>query len=198
MKPAVALAFAFLILPASIAAQNPAAPAPAKGAIPTVITTFDGVPVYSCPVAMHARQGSGGGLVMVRKQKSDEKDGGASPEPKPSQQIHLILGKMPGGQFRDPSGIASATVTVKGLSARGRLDRTLDLSAPFDLRRTMNVTFVAGNDGSISADLTLPGFTSVNSVKLDSVALKDGSTWALEDLKICVVTPDRMMLVANQ
>ena len=208
MKTAAVLSFAVLALPALVTAQNSVpALSNSSGSRPVVVTTLDGsqttvtiVTAPSCPIAMHAKQGSGAGLVMVRKQKPDEKDGGAWPAPKPGQQIHLILGKMSGGQFSDPSRIAGATVTVKGLSARDRARPAADPSgnSPSDLRRTMNVTFVIENDGTISADLNLPGFTSVNSVKLDSVALKDGSTWTLDDLKTCVVTPDRMMLIANQ
>jgi hypothetical protein len=202
MKPAIALAFAVLTFPAVIAAQNssPATPDAAKSH-PTVGTTLifnaGTVQLFSCPVSMQAKQGSGSGLVMVRKSQSEHTE---PTTPKPGQRIHLILGKMPGADFTDPEQIAGATVTVKGLSARDHLDLTLDSSgnAPSDLHRTMSVAFSIENDGSVTADLNLPGFTAVNSIKLDSVNLKDGSTWTLADVKTCVVTPDRMMLVANQ
>jgi len=119
---------------------------------------------------------------------------------KPGQQIHLILGKISGADISDPGQIAGATVTVRGLSARGRLDRALDLMGndSSDLTRTVNARFSIENDGAVSADLSLPGFTSVNSIKLESLNLKDGSTWTLGSLKACVVTPDRIMLIANQ
>jgi hypothetical protein len=208
MKSVLALSFAALALPAVLAAQSPApVPAPGSGFATAYVTTFDGttskttavtIQVNSCPVAMQAKQGSGSGLVMVRRDHSD--DGESALSSKPSQRIHLILGKMPGAHFTDPQQITGATVTAKGLSARDRLDPALDLSGtrPSDIRRTMNVTFSTEKDGSVSADLILPGFTSVNSIRLDSVDLKDGSTWTLPGLKACVVTPDGIMLVANQ
>jgi hypothetical protein len=147
---------------------------------------------------MQAKQGSGSGLVKVRKDHSG--DGESLLTAKPGQQIHLILGKVPGADISDPGQIAGATVTLKGLSARGHLDGALDLMGndPSDLIRTVNVRFSTENDGTVSADLSLPGFTSVNSIKLDSLNLKDGSTWTLAGLKACVVMPDRIMLIANQ
>ena len=200
MKPVLVLSFAVMTFPAVIAAQN-ASPDAAQSHPPVVTTfVFNGgtVQLFSCPVSMQAKQGSGSGLVMVRK--NDSKSTEPTTPTKPGQRIHLILGRMPGAHFTDPEQIAGATVTVKGLSARDHLDLTLDSSgnAPSDLHRTMNVAFSIENDGSVTADLNLPGFTAVNSIKLDSVDLKDGSTWTLADLKACIVTPDRMMLVANQ
>ncbi len=200
MKPPVALLFALLTLPTLLAAQD-RQPAQASSSQTTVIATFNDATIQAstCPVAMQAKQGSGSGLVMVKRESPQ---GGESVlDTKPSQRIHLILRKMRGAHFSDPEQIASGAVTVKGLSARGRLDLTLDSSGGngrSDLTRTLNVTFNTENDGAISADLSLPGFTSVNSIKLESVALKDGSTWKLADFKACVVTPDRMMLVAAQ
>jgi hypothetical protein len=147
---------------------------------------------------MQAKQGSGSGLVKVRKDHPG--DGESLLQSKPGQQIHLILGKMPGADFGEPGKIAGAQVTVRGISGRGRLDRTLELTGndSSDLARTIDVRFSSESDGTVSADLSLPGFTSVNSIRLDSLNLKDGSTWTLPGLKACVVTPDRIMLVASQ
>ena len=207
MKPFILLSLAALAIPAVVAAQSPSNPSATNGnsATLTVIapdgttkTTTVTIHVDSCPVAMQAKQGSGSGLVKVRKDHPD--DGRSLLSPKPGQQIHLILGKMQGADFSDPGQIAGATVTVKGISGRGRLDRSLDLTGDgfSDLRRTANVRFSTENDGTVSADLSLPGFTSVNSIKLESLDLRDGSTWTLASLKACIVTPDRIMLVASQ
>jgi hypothetical protein len=208
MKPILALSFAVLAVPVLLAAQSPApAPAAGTGTATVFMSNLDGaktttivttIPGSSCPVAMQAKQGSSSGLVMVRKNHPD--DGESMLTSKPGQRIHLILGKMSGGQFSDLQQIASATVTAKGLSARDRLSPAIDLSGDrhSDMRRTLNVAFATEKDGSISAELILPGFTSVNSIRLESVDLKDGSTWTLPDLKACVVTPDPMMLVASQ
>lgn len=207
MRPVVLLSLAALAVPAIIAAQSTSHPIAASGnqtqlvvigpngATTNVTIT---IPGSSCPVAMQAKQGSGSGLVMVRKNGPD--DGQSTLSSKPSQRIHLILGKMPGAHFSDPQQIAAATVTARGLSARDHLEPALELSGarPSDIKRTMNVTFSTEKDGSISADVILPGFTAVNSIRLESVDLKDGSTWTLPDLKACVVTPDPLMLVAAQ
>jgi hypothetical protein len=206
MKSASLLSLAVLAIPAIIVAQNPS-PAPGDNSVTAYVTSTDGttskttvatIRVSTCPVAMQAKQGSGSGLIMVRKTGPD--DGESALSSKPSQRIHLILTRMPGAHFSDPQQITGATVTAKGRSARGRLDPALDLSdiRSSDLRRTLNVAFSADKDGTISADVILPGFTSVNSIRLDSVDLKDGSTWTLSDLKACVVTPDGIMLVASQ
>lgn len=207
MKPVILLSLAALAVPAIIAAQSPSSPSATNqnsttlmviapdGTTKTTVVTFQS---SSCPVAMQAKQGSGSGLVMVRKNGPDEGESALSS--KPSKQIHLILGKMPGAHFTDPSQITGAKVTAKGLSARDRFELALDSSGnrSSDIRRTLNVAFSAEKDGSISADVILPGFTSVNSIRLDSVDLNDGSTWTLPDLKACVVTPDSIMLVADQ
>jgi hypothetical protein len=208
MKPVILLSLAALAVPAIVAAQSPSpATAPGAGFTTAYVTTFDGttsktaavtIRVSTCPVYMQAKQGSGSGLVMVRKSGPD--DGQSAPSSKPGQRIHLILGRMPGAHFGDPQQITGAMVTAKGLSARDHLEPALDLlsNRPSDIRRTMNVIFSTEKDGTISADVILPGFTSVSSIRLDSVDLKDGSTWTLPDLKACVVTPDPLMLVATQ
>lgn len=196
MKPkfAVILAVAFVAVPSWLAAQN-AAPTGGSGAQSTVIITpFDGA---SCPVSLQAKQGSGSGLVMVHK--APPKDAEPSTSAKPGQHIHLILGKMPGDAF-SLQQVASATVTARGLSARDRLNRTVGLfgDLPSDLTRTLDVSFTRENNGNLSADLDLPGFTSVRSIQIESIALKDGSKWSLDDRQHCVVTPDPLMLIANQ
>ncbi len=205
MKSAAALIFA-ASLPTLLAAQNQKA-APFSTPTTAYITTSNGttsqtsvatIQVPSCPIAMHAMQGSGSGLVIVRRQNPNGTE--PSTDARPGQNIHLILGKIDGSQFADPQKIASGTVLVKGLSARDRLDLALSPSGErtSDLRRTVTATFSTTTDGTVSADLSLPGFTSVNSVKLESVSLTDGSNWSLADLKTCIVTPDRIMLIANQ
>jgi hypothetical protein len=208
MKPVFLLSLAALAVPAIVAAQSPSpAPAPGANSVTAYVTTTDGatskttavtIHIDSCPVAMQAKQGSGSVLVMVRRDHPD--DGESMLSSKPGQRIHLILARMQGAHFSDVQQITGATVTAKGLSARDRLEPALDLSGnpPSDLRRTLNVTFSTDKDGSISADVILPGFTSVNSIRLESVDLKDGSTWTLPDLKACVVAPDPLMLVAAQ
>jgi hypothetical protein len=151
-----------------------------------------------CPVAMQAKQGSGAGMVMVRKAEPDSESKTPRQSFRPAGRIHLILNRMPGGPL-DVEQVAGATVTARGLSARGRIDTTpAVVGSPVpDLHRTQNVTFNRESDGTLYADLDLPGFTAVFSIRIDSLALKDGSTWTLDTKQGCVVTPDPLMLVAG-
>ena len=210
MKHHVALITILLTSPAMLAAQSgSSAPADGRATNSITITKSDGkasktmiatVPQHSaCPVAMQAKQGSGAGLVAVRIKPGQPDNRPSVLDNKPGQQIHLTLGKIPGAQFDDLELIASATVTARGLSARGRLDSTpAVIGGPSsDLRRTLDVRFTAENDGGAYADLDLPGFTSVQSIRIDSIALKDGSKWTFATRQGCVATPDPLMLIAT-
>jgi hypothetical protein len=206
MKHRVALIAVVLASPALLAAQS-WQPSPADSASDNSITATDGktmktvtVPVVThpaCPVAMQAKQGSGVGLVAVRRQAGEPDNGRSILDNKPGQQIHLILGKVPSSQL-DFEQVSRATVTARGLSARSRIDRTpADLgSSPSDLRRTLDVAFGRESDGTLYADLELPGFTSVQSIRIDSIVLKDGSKWSFDAGQHCTVTPDPLMLIA--
>jgi len=189
MKLAVLLSLGALAIPSVVAAQSSA---------PTAAGASFGVIINStCPVSMQAKQGSGSGLVKVKK--SQPKDGESVLSNKPGQHIHLILGKRP-AEFSNFQQITGATVTARGLSARGHLDRTpADIgNETSDLHRTLSVTFSAESDGTLYADLDLPGFTSVRSIQIESLSFKDSSIWNVDSVRTCVVTPDPLMLVASQ
>ena len=51
----------------------------------------------------------------------------------------------------------------------------------------------------MSADLVLPGFSSVTFVQLKSITYKDGSSWKVDGQaeQACRVTPDPVMLIAG-
>jgi len=188
MKTALLLSVGVLAIPSFVAAQNSAASSQPGSAVVN----------RTCPVSMQAKQGSGSGLVMVKK--TQPKEGESVLTNKPGQHIHLIVEKSPDGPFTTLSQIASAKVTARGLSARSRLDRTPAVvggSSP-DLRRTLNVIFTAENDGSISAELDLPGFTSVRAISVESITLKDRSIWSIDGWQRCEVAPDPLMLIAAQ
>lgn len=211
MKLSVAVTVAAFALPALIAAQSAAPPAfKDNKPVVTYTATFDSagnkitfgtVTQYPpCPVTMQAKQGSGAGLVAVRRQPGQPDDAPSMLDNKPGQHIHLILEKMPGGSLADVEQVVKATVTARGLSARGRMDRTPAAlgSTPSDLHRTFGVTFSNPGDGTLDADLVLPGFTSVRSIRIEKLELKDGSTWSLDSMQGCIVVPDPLMLVASQ
>ncbi len=149
---------------------------------------YPGAP--ACPVSMHALQGHGSGLVAARD---------AKPIEGPSQRIHLVLSNPKSAM------VASAKVKVFGLSAKDRLERTSDRSFDLtnrdgasDLTRILDVTFAPEGEKDVSTDLLLPGFTSIRSVELESLTYKDGSTWTVDGMQTCHVTPDPIMLLADR
>ena len=138
----------------------------------------------SCPVGMHAKQGSGGGLAAVRN---------ARPSDGPSQQIHLVLAR------RHSQQITGARVLVRGLSGKDRMERSNAIGDIVPDRSPMLlVTFTPDNAVEASADLVLPGFTSIQSVELQTITYADGSTWKMENQNACTVAPDPMMLIAGR
>ena len=140
----------------------------------------------SCPVSMQARQSGMTDLVNVKRDPSP-------PLSKPGQRIELIVPRADSG-----IKIIGAVVTVRGLTARGRIDRAADGTGRADLRRTLDVSFVPNDDKTISAELVLPGFTAVKSIKLESLRYADGSSRDFSGEKLCNVAPDPMMLIAGR
>jgi hypothetical protein len=145
-----------------------------------------------CPVGLQAKQGSASGLVKVRRPPD------AQPETagKTGQHIHLIVTK-PGHRQSVPK-VVGATVTARGLAARAHIDKASGSSGPADVRRTLNIRFAVEDEHSLSAELELPGFTTVKSIKIEVLEYADGSTRDLSGQKLCTVAPDPLMLVAGR
>jgi hypothetical protein len=165
---------------------NSIGPPASQNAAQAPSTTVVIIP-QACPVSMSAKQAGATELVKVK--------GGQNPDPeslpRPGQRIRLFLTRVP------KAGKVTATVTVRGLSAHGRVDRAA-AGDTADIRRTLNVTFDREDDKTISADLVLPGFTAVKSVKLESLEFEDGSTRDFAGMHMCTVTPDPVMLIAGR
>jgi hypothetical protein len=203
MKRRIASILVLLAAPAFAAAQSP------NGTTASVLT-FDGkasktattigatAPV--CPVSMQAKQGSGGGLVMVKRVEpsADSQSNKETQSFRPTGNIHLIVSKK--AAELDFQQIASGTVTAFGLSARGRVERAPAATGNglAEIRRTQQVRFTADDDGSFYADLDLPGFASVRSIRIESLTFKDGSQWSFDSARACTVAPDPLMLIAVQ
>jgi hypothetical protein len=137
----------------------------------------------ACSVNMRALQGSGTGLLAVRGQQTT--NGMA-------QRIHLVLANGKSAQ------VMSARVRVRGLSGKNRIAHaasSTDITP--DLSRTLQAAFTPESGTAVSADLFLPGFTSVSSVELESITYKDRSTWNVPGPQFCHVAPDAMMLIAG-
>jgi hypothetical protein len=145
------------------------------------------VPPQACPVSLAAKQSGTTEMVKVGRDQNPNPETIA----KPGQRIRLFLTGLA------KTGKVTATVTVHGFSARGRIDKA-SAAGTSDLRRTMNVTFTREDEKTVWAELVLPGFTSVKSVKLDALQFADGSTRDFAGLNLCTVAPDPLMLVAGR
>ncbi len=143
-------------------------------------------PAQACPVSLEARQR---GLTDMVRVRSGEQENDRAEKFRPTGRIRLLLGRDTGGRK-----IVSVTVTARGFSARGRIDRSANPGGA-DLRRTFTTTVGEADDG-LYADLTLPGFTAVQSIKLESLNYGDGARLELSGSHFCTVAPDGVMLVA--
>jgi hypothetical protein len=138
----------------------------------------------TCPIGMRAGQRMNGQTLAVRDGQGQMPFG---------QHIHLSL------LDKNPARIVSAKVTAYGLSAKYRFVRADAMrNGPSSVTKSLDVVFSDGQDGTVSADLVLPGFTAVNSIVLESIGYADGSTRTLSPQDGCHVAPDAVMLVADR
>src|SRR5262249_53905000 len=93
--------------------------------------------------------------------------------------------------------IVAATVKVHGLTGKNRIMQTGEANADDEAIRVLTVAFGLAGAGTVSADLYVPGFTSVSSIDLLEVSYSDGRSWKLGPSSMCRVIPDPMMLIAN-
>jgi len=142
----------------------------------------------ACPVSMRAQQRGGGSLITTGKTQM----------PGPFQRIRLVLDRT-----GLPARITAATVTVRGTNGKSRMVNTSQFqmqpqtASPY-ISSTLNVVFLPGGDQAEFTDLELPGFTSVKSIRLDSIQYADGSIWTPADGRSCRVEPDPLMLVSSR
>ena len=133
---------------------------------------------------MHAQQRAGGGTLMTR-------NGQRHPL---AQRIHLIL-----GDFKTSARVVSAKVTVHGTNGKPRAVPTALLQdGQGEATKTLELKFDFAENGETSTDLSLAGFTSISSIRLDSLTFADGSIWTSFDGKSCRTTPDPFMLVGSR
>jgi hypothetical protein len=117
----------------------------------------------------------------------------AAPQPL-AQRIHLAAS----GES-DSSAILSIKVTVRGTTPRARILPTSqagmsDAAMTFDLRADQANTNKAN---AVASDLLLRGFTSVQTIDLESVTYADGSSWVASATRSCSITPDNLMLISQ-
>jgi hypothetical protein len=143
-------------------------------------------PNGGCPVSMQAQHRSNPSLMNARD---------AAHEPL-AQRIHLTVSSA-----TYSSGILSIKVTVRGTTAKARalLVSTFganpsDAAMTFDLRANQAN---ADQASAVASDLLLRGFTSVQTVDLESVTYADGSSWVASATRSCSIEPDNLMLVSR-
>lgn len=154
-----------------------------------------------CPVSMRALQGTGHGLVAVRDDHKApppkcplDRVGTSADCPSSSQRIHLVLADPATKKY------ASATVFVSGLTPKGRTQRVDSFSnGTSEISKTLEVTFAPEDEKSVSAELILPGFSSVTFIQLKSITYQDGSSWKVDGQteQACRIAPDPLMLIAG-
>jgi hypothetical protein len=174
MKRAAVLSLALLFASIPLAAQS-ASPHPAG----TII--FLPPVTAGCPVVLHARHLAWGGMLTARNSRPSGV----------GQWLHLTLTSP------DSRQITGATVTVRGLTPKGRVTRTVaNKDEPDRATKTLNLTFSAATDKTAAADLWVPGVTAAQAIDLNSVTYADGSTWKLAGNATCRIAPDPLMLIA--
>jgi hypothetical protein len=134
-------------------------------------------------VAFHARQGSGGDMLEVAKRHPNES----------GQLIQISISDPEPGRHA-----ISASLTVRGLTAKGRAVPTgqipSDAERPIEIRLTP-VPDQTGPDHTLTAEMWVPGVTTVQTIELASLTLADGSTWKLPAEAACRTAPDGFMLI---
>jgi hypothetical protein len=140
----------------------------------------------SCPVTMRAEHRSSGSVMTA----------GAGVVSGIGQRIHLVF-----GETGIPARVTAAKVTVHGTNGQWRVTtattRQTQQGSPY-ITRTLYPVFTHDRDDTESTELDLPGFTSVKSIRLDSITYADGSTWTAPDGGGCRVEPDPFMLVSSR
>jgi hypothetical protein len=93
-----------------------------------------------------------------------------------------------------PAGIVSATLVVNGFDGKNRVVQTGSSSGT--AIRTLRAAFTRETKDTFSANIDIPGFTAVTSLRLMDVTYADGSTWSSSSANPCHAVPDPLMLVA--
>ncbi|WP_162601869.1 hypothetical protein [Occallatibacter savannae] len=183
----LALTLPLALMPFTLAAQESSrsAPPPQVHLMPGGTAVFLSDLAETCPIGMHATQGMWDHTIRVREGEKQ------SARPQVGQRIALNL--------KDSHPIVSAVVRVRGLNGKNRMMLTpAGTEQDWNAVTIQNVRFGTEADGSVSADLRVPGFTAVHSVELISVSYADGSRWSRSSLQTCRTQPDPLMLITER
>lgn len=180
MKLATAV-FALAFGSLAMAAQSPG---------PVQLMARRGVDVSAgCPVAMHLDQSVMGAAAHVKT--------GQSAMPLRTR-LHLVLSGAPEAKVH-PAQIQEAGVTVYGYDTTPHFK----LTSPAQGKRSvpakrMTVKFVPQSDGSAEANFAVAGLPWASLLEINSITFANGNTWKPAPGRTCTVTPDPIVLVADQ
>jgi hypothetical protein len=167
-----------LLIPLTLSAQS----------APQSLTSTWVIPLKSvattCPVGMHARQGEWDHTIRVR-------NGEKQPQPPGSQFGQRIVLTLVDAHT---AAIVSATLVVNGFDGKNHMLQTNSSSGI--ATRTLRAVFTRETKDSFFANIDVPGFTAVTSLRLLDVTYADGSTWNSTSANLCHAVPDPLMLVA--
>ena len=184
------LSIAVVFAPA-ILAQSPAV-TPAQSQSLSMQLVAQPPMSVGCPISMRAQQTSGVDVLVTRDSKSQ----GEPHLDVPAQRIHLTM-----GNGSNLAGIVAATVTVRGTGNKPRSVPTVVTPARegiFDRTKTLHLQFGREENQEAETDLILAGFTSVQSIRLDSLTYADGSIWTPSRSSVCRIAPDPLMLISGR
>jgi hypothetical protein len=137
-----------------------------------------------CPIYMHAQQRGNQELLNAHKGKSVGV----------AQRLRLTVANM-----INPAAITGVRVVVHGTSTNVHLVPTDTIMDGFsDAAKAFDLPFSLGQNENASANLLLRGFTSVQSVSLESVTYADGSSWSPPSGRSCRTALDSLVLVSGR
>lgn len=195
MKSAALIAFALLLSPLALTAQNAShgvaglesqspsqASAPASG--PHIMVFHIPLADFGCPVSLRAQHGASGSMVQTDRSRPKGM----------AQLLHLTLIDS----HPDAKRIVFARLRVSGLSGVPRVTQTLSSTSEADSVQTHEVRFSSGTGNQASGDLWVPAMTAVLSIDLESLTYADGSKRTFSSRDACHITPDPLMLVSGR
>ena len=155
--------------------------------VPGGVVVINPPTASACPIDMHATQGVWDRTIRVRNGERDLVPQGFG------QRISLKL------KDSRPARIVAATVRILGLNGKSAMLPTpADVSSRSNAIRTVTLKFTEEQDGTVTADLRIGGFTSVTSIQLVNVTYSDGSVWTTSGSNACRVQPDPLMLITER
>jgi hypothetical protein len=140
----------------------------------------------NCPVEMQAQWQFGRKWLQKLPANNNQPAG-------PGRGIKLTLTNS---TFREIVGVR---ITAYGLNSKPQLSparATAEDSSAID--KSFDLKIKVDPKSEASTDLSLPGFTSVTLINVDSIRYAGGSTWRPSTLHTCHVVPDGAILIGSR